>query len=521
MGGTISILKSKRYLLISMIVISILSTVTVLSITISKNSATRAAYFDWLHSVIRFPSAATFSSAEARYSSQSPTGQPLYQIQATLDSKSHVIQGVSRITMKKPASDHIIFYLYPYLPSPLQIQSVQIQSKQTNFTANDSALSVPLGSVKGDQLTVEIHFSLNIPDGGYRLGTIDQTWSLVYWYPILGIFDGEKWLPRPTPQPFGDPYLTTAGDYEVSLTYPKDWTWFTSGRILRTTTPSTGLTKSTWNATDVHSFALVGGPTMMEKSWVTGDGVHVSIGGTFGDQEEVNTLQAMTQKTMKFYTSIFGSYAQDSLSVVELPAGTIFAHEYPNMALYAKDLELRTDANHWIAHEIAHGWWYSSVADLEARTPWLDEGLADYSAYLFEESINGKKVYEADMMRLRELFIKEQSYAPNDYKAPILLRNGKTDAPYESFSNEADYYYYEYLRTVLMYDQLRHDMGDQVFFAWLQQFYVKNRLKTASRADLESALSDVDARWVPRLRFWLDAPNTEIIRWIDENPRTG
>jgi aminopeptidase N len=43
--------------------------------------------------------------------------------------------------------------------------------------------------------------------------------------------------------------------------------------------------------------------------------------------------------------------------------------------------------NHLVAHEIAHQWWYAQVGNDQAAEPWLDEGLASWSARLYDRRL--------------------------------------------------------------------------------------------------------------------------------------
>ena len=36
-----------------------------------------------------------------------------------------------------------------------------------------------------------------------------------------------------------------------------------------------------------------------------------------------------------------------------------------------------------LAHEIAHQWWFGLVGNDQLREPWLDEGLANWSAWSY------------------------------------------------------------------------------------------------------------------------------------------
>ena len=58
-----------------------------------------------------------------------------------------------------------------------------------------------------------------------------------------------------------------------------------------------------------------------------------------------------------------------------------------------------------------------------------------------------------------------------------------------------------------MYHDLRKALGDEKFFKFLRQYYLKNVERTATRRDLEQALADIDPNAVPLLKLWLDTPN--------------
>ena len=40
-----------------------------------------------------------------------------------------------------------------------------------------------------------------------------------------------------------------------------------------------------------------------------------------------------------------------------------------------------------VVHELAHEWWFGSVGDDQAESPWLDEGFATYA----EEAVLGQR----------------------------------------------------------------------------------------------------------------------------------
>lgn len=445
---------------------------------------------------------------------QTPATQLFYQIDAALDDKNSIISGKASVSIPAPPDSSLMFYLFPYTLEPIKIQRVQIHGKDVPFTATADQLSIS-GLEKGAPVTVQIDFSTRIPAAGTRLGQKDGVWSLTYWYPILGVYENGAWIPRPSPRPFGDPYLMDLAKYKVRLQHPPGWNWYTSGVQSASLTQQNGFTTTEWQADSVRSFALIGGAGWQETRWKTPSGVDVTVAARSADR--LPALKTITAQAMSTYTSLFGQLAASSFAVLDMPEGTVYAHEYPNLALFSNDIWNWPNGEHWIAHEIAHAWWFTSVGTHKAVDPWLDEGLTDYAAYLYLETQQGSEAYNKAMESNWSLFRDGKSYAPHQFGAAVHVDGRGVDSQYADFDNEADYYYLVYLRPVLMYDDLRKTMGNQKFFAFLKQFYLKNVSTTTTRGKLEEALQQVDPSALPRLKMWLDMPNKQLLETFRSN----
>ncbi|BCJ87650.1 M1 family aminopeptidase [Effusibacillus dendaii] len=433
-----------------------------------------------------------------------------YQIDADLDTANSLITGTAVVAIPSVPTDNLMFYLFPSTYKPIAIEQVQLNGKTVPFNANAYQLTIPLGGQK-KSVQVKIHFSTPIPAAGTRLGETQGVWSLTYWYPILAVWQNGNWIPRPHPYPFGDPFLMDLADYQVRLKYPSHFKWYTSGTLVSAESQG-NQSFSEWKADRIRNFALIGGTGWHETSWQTSEGVKVAV--AVRNESNLQKLKTIVDNAVKTYTIRFGNDAYPSLSVLEMPTGTTFAHEYPNLALFSDDIWNWKNGEHWIAHEIAHAWWFSSVGTYKALNPWLDEGLADYSALLYTERTDGAAAYRQMIADDWALFRDGKSYAPNRYGTPVQVTGQPADQPYMNFTNETTYYYLMYLRPVLMYHDLRSVLGDQKFFNFLQQFYLKNRLRTVNRQNLEQALTDVDPNALPLLRLWLDTPNEQVIAQV-------
>jgi aminopeptidase N len=100
---------------------------------------------------------------------------------------------------------------------------------------------------------------------------------------------------------------------------------------------------------------------------------------------------AHTAASLRLYSDIYGLYPYTELDVVEAPLG-FRGMEYTGLILIGSDLydDQREYLTFLVAHETAHQWWYSVVGNDPYLHPWLDEGLAEYSAFDYYRTVFGQ-----------------------------------------------------------------------------------------------------------------------------------
>ena len=125
------------------------------------------------------------------------------------------------------------------------------------------------------------------------------------------------------------------------------------------------------------------------------------------------------------------------------------------------------------AHEVAHQWWYGSVANDQAAEPWLDEALATYSEVLLLES---------DFPELTDWWW--------EWRVDRFAPGGYVDSDIYEFANRRDYINAVYLRGARMLQELRQDLGDDAFFAWLRRHAEQGAGSIVSEEDFWSLLDD-------------------------------
>ncbi|MGB8957122.1 MAG: hypothetical protein WCC10_17255 [Tumebacillaceae bacterium] len=355
--------KQRRVLFLYSLMITMVATLSVLAISLRPEGGwTPLLKQEW----------------EARFGSRTlpleplvaPTPQePSYQIKASFDRATNLVHGQATVTLPELRVDEIPFYLYVNGTGAMQVHDVKLNGQPAQVTATEKQVTVHAAKSAAVQ-TVTFAFETKLPASPARTGTWKGVSTVSYWYPILAVERNGAWVPRPDGLGFGDPFLMDLGNYAVEWNAPSGMQWFASGVKTSETPQADGRTVTTWQAEKVRNFALVGGTGFQVAEFDTGTGTHVYVGTL--DAANLQKAYDLAGSAVKTYSTRVGIDPYPVLNVLELPQGTVYAHELPNMALFSQDLWKYRDADHWIAHEIGHAWFYNAVGNYEAETPWLD-----------------------------------------------------------------------------------------------------------------------------------------------------
>jgi aminopeptidase N len=152
--------------------------------------------------------------------------------------------------------------------------------------------------------------------------------------------------------------------------------------------------------------------------------------------------------------------------------------EYSGLSIISGSL---VETDYVIAHETAHQWWQTTVGNNEIEYGFLDEGLAEYSVVLFFENYP-----EYDMKRESLIKSAEQTYRAYCSVYDKLFK--KTDTrmlrSLKDFTSEYEYVNIAYVKSAIMYDNLRNTVGEETFFNSLKRYYEDYKFKNATPYDL-------------------------------------
>jgi aminopeptidase N len=133
------------------------------------------------------------------------------------------------------------------------------------------------------------------------------------------------------------------------------------------------------------------------------------------------------------------------------------------------------------AHETAHQWWFDAVANDQALEPWLDEALSTYSEVIYYESIYPEVV---DWWWNYRYFEFQQA--------------GYVDTTIYDGGGQRPYWDKVYLTGARFFEDLREQVGDEIFFAFLKDYYNQSIGKQVTSVDFfrvfrENTAADITA----------------------------
>ncbi len=383
----------------------------------------------------------------------------------------------------------------------ITIKNVKVNNKEVQFTIggeDNDILIVPLVSqlYPNSRTTIDIEFDVIIPNIKHRFGYTDNAINLGNFYPVACIYEDSKFDTSPYSYN-GDPFYSSISNYNVSLTCDNDFVVASTGEL---TSKETKDNKTTYNysALAVRDFAM-SLSKKFQRLQTKADGTNILY--YYHSDEQPNVSLDTAKKSVETFNKLFGDYPYKTLSVVE----TSFVHggmEFPNIVFISDDLSSYEEYTNAIVHEIAHQWWYGVVGDNQNKDGYIDEGLAEYSCILFYENNPEYNITRSEILSndLKSYLLFVEVYGD-------LFENFDTsmDRLLTEYNTEPEYTYMAYVKSVLMFDNLRQLIGDSDFLKGIKTFYNNNQMKFATKDTLILAFES--ASNVPLQSFfdsWID-----------------
>jgi len=429
-----------------------------------------------------------------------PLGEiPRYRIAVSLGADALTLTGHQQVFYTNNEGNklgEVYFRLYPNLPQfggQMQVQRAIVGARDTLFTyeAGNTALKLPLtpSLLPGEGLQIELDFTVQVPhaedEKPHLFGLSQGILSLPNFYPMLAVHEAAGWHLDMAPE-FSDAVFSEVALYEVSITAPLDMVVVTSGSALETQpNPDDG----------TQTVYCVGGPMrdfslMLSREFqVASTTAYSTTVNSYYLPPDASSGRAVLQHAaaaLRAYSDAFSPYPFAEFDMVEAPLGNR-AMEYPGLILIGTDLyRKRADAREFlVVHEVGHQWWYSLVGNDAVNHPWLDEGLTEYSVYVYNQMVHSGAAAD-ELVESRWLI-------------PYQVAVGKgLDAAADQSSltfSEENYEYIVYAKGALFFHALHQAVGDQVYLAIMREYLQQYKHGIATPADflrLAEAVSGQD-----------------------------
>jgi poly-gamma-glutamate capsule biosynthesis protein CapA/YwtB (metallophosphatase superfamily) len=466
-----------------------LRTVDLIPIRIVADAQPRVLNDGTGHAVVQraFPEGELYSPPAASAVGD-PGDVPNYSLAVALDYPAHLMRVTQSITLKNTTPDiwqEVVLSVPPSIFEDVFIlrgMTITRQGETSEVTPDLSdgflRANLPLPLAPGEVLTLGLNYNLRLPPvdprGWPPEGSLGFTADLVQagdWYPVLAPYrNGEGWQTWAA-HAVGDPTVYPLGDYDLSVQADEEIVVAGGGFAERQ--------GNVWrfHLENARGVAFAASP---DYQVVEGEADGIQVRSYYlPDYADAGqgALEAAIQ-ALGLYEELYGPYPYNDLVVAQ--NGYFGAMEYSATAsvsgfayvTYGDKPESLLVA--LVAHEVAHQWWYGGVGNDQVNEPWLDEAFAMYSEHLFYERLYPDALDWWQEERVDKLLEAGQ---------PVPI-----DTAIYDYASTRDLVYSMYGQAARFMDELRELMGDEAFFAFLQDYYQTNTGRIVTAQDFFDAV---------------------------------
>lgn len=362
-------------------------------------------------------------------------------------------------------------------------------------TGEDLTITLPQAYATNDQIDLSVFYHGDpVVDpsgfgGFYTTGT--YTYNLGVAFTSVPHSYGRAWFPCVD-------NFTERSTYEFIVTTNAPWTSWCNGVLLAESQPTPTTIRRHWSIDETMPTYLA---SVAAGNYAV---VRDTLPSVIGDQVPV-TLIARPQDTTAMKNSFinlpaafnrfeewFGPYRWDRVGYVITTQGAMehatsihYPQSIANGSLSYQDV---------MAHELAHHWFGNLVTCERAEEMYINEGFAEYLAYLFIEAVNGADAYRSTVrINHRNMLLRahiddegwwalsempqEWTYGKHTYNkgADVLhtLRSYMGDSLFRlGLTSFLDTYAFEHVNTEMLRDHLNQVTGlnlTDYFNDWIQQ----------------------------------------------------
>jgi hypothetical protein len=353
----------------------------------------------------------------------------------------------------------------------------------TTYTVNGQRLDISLPAMLMPEttITISIQYTLALPfieqtDPNVSrpriFGYSKLQLNLTNWYPFVVPYINGNWVLH-DPWYYGEHLVYDAVDFVVNLKFADP---ASAPYVAASGAPEPNGDSTRYTLTAGRTFAISASREFHVSTLQVGEVTASSYSFPFVQGASRAALQASTE-ALQLYEQRFGPYPHKTISIVmgDFNDGMEFSAFFYLSKDFYNLYNTNAPHNYLISvavHETAHQWWFEQVANDQAIQPWLDEALATYCERLYYET------YHPDLLPLWW-----------SYRIDFFNPQGFVDTPIYDGQGFRLYTNAVYFRGAHFLEDLRNRIGDEAFFAFLQDYLAQGKGKIVNADDFFNILS--------------------------------
>lgn len=380
-----------------------------------------------------------------------------------------------------------IFNLGPEEIGYHRVRSLTQDGRPVEFDVTDTVMEVQLTDPipPGGSAVFEMTFHSQVPLQTRRSGRDSDEgidYSMTQWYPKLAQYDDRGWHADPY---VGREFYAPFGTFDVRITLPTEYIIGATGVLQNAdeighgydttaTVPDTDSLTWHYHAENVHDFAWAADPDYVHEV-ITENGIDHHLLYEPDVAESWAGLREDLPAMVEFFSENYGPYPYPQVTVVQGGDGGM---EYPMITLITGRRSPGSVLG-VTAHEIAHMWYYGTLASNEGDYAWMDEGFTSYAsaeamAHLDDRSGASHVSAITNVLAVHEYGLFERFNTPSDW-----------------FRSNTGYSAAAYSGGRMLLDMLGYVISDSLRDVFLLDYYDRFRFRHPNPYDVEKVAEDV------------------------------
>jgi len=415
---------------------------------------------------------------------------PRYHLRLEVMPRENSLAGDATIYYTNPAPAElreVYLRLYPNMGmygGQLNIRRVAVDGHDVPYVVGgkNTDLKVPMPRTLPSRGTavIEVTFSLRYPvmKGEYDFfGARDDVAVLPDFYPmIVPLIDGE-WRLDPSPG-FGDAAFCDISLYELEVVVPQGYQVFAPGKLIERTKHDASITYHMVSG-PARNIGLVIAAGYETQELATG-GVTLMSAALPTDRTASRAALAHADGALAYCEDNLGPYPARDLLLVRVPLREATTY-LSGMVLVSSRYygEERASLEHAVVDGVVRQWWGLRVANDPLRDPWVDEGLAAYTTYLYLRQTHGEKDTEGILQSWHAAY---ESVLKTNLDGPLAQ-------PLGGYGNSARYELLVCHKGPLFWLDIENRFGREGSLLMLREIQTEFAYRFLSTDDLAAALS--------------------------------